>query len=64
MEVRQRLFARVLDIQRRAGVVLVTPEDEAFIRQCWAEKVYPRGWSEADELTVLPDESPLYEGQP
>ncbi len=52
MAVRKILLERVLDIQRRAGIVLVTPEDEAFIRQCWVEKRYPRGWSEADELTV------------
>lgn len=59
MAVRQYLLARVLDIQRRAGVVLVTAEDEAFIRRCWADKVYPRGWSEADEATEAPTE-PLY----
>lgn len=61
MAVRKLLFARVMDIQRRAGVVLITPEDEAFIRQCWANKVYPRGWSEADEdvQETLP---PLYRG--
>jgi len=51
MEARQRLFARVLDIQRRAEIVLVNPEDEAFIRQCWKEQRYPRGWSAANELT-------------
>jgi 3'-phosphoadenosine 5'-phosphosulfate sulfotransferase (PAPS reductase)/FAD synthetase len=51
MEVRKKLFDRVIDIQRRAGVVLVGPEDEAFIRDCWRRKVYPRGWSEADEAT-------------
>lgn len=49
IEARRRLFARVVDIQSRAGVVLVTAEDEAFIRECWERKVYPRGWSEADE---------------
>lgn len=52
MSVRKVLFERIMEIQRRAGVVLVTPEDEAFIRDCWARKVYPRGWSEADEDTV------------
>lgn len=61
LEIRKVLFARVMDIQRRAGVVLITPEDEAFIRQCWANKVYPRGWSEADELTVPPSETPLFD---
>jgi DNA sulfur modification protein DndC len=59
MEVRKVLFARVLDIQQRAGIVLITPEDEAFIRDCWARNVYPRGWSEADELTEMPN-TPLY----
>lgn len=61
LEVRKTLLARVLDIQSRAGIVLVTPEDEAFIRKCWDEKVYPRGWSEADELTEAPSETPLFE---
>lgn len=54
IEARKRLFARAMDIQVRAGVTLVTPEDEAFIRQCWADKVYPRGWSEADEASSWP----------
>jgi hypothetical protein len=61
MEARKRLFARVMDIQRRAGVVLVTPEDEAFIRDCWARRVYPRGWSEADEAGE-PPAGPLFDG--
>lgn len=55
MAVRKQLFARVMDIQRRAGIVLITPEDERFIKQCWRKKVYPRGWSEADEATVEPE---------
>jgi hypothetical protein len=63
LEARKRLFERVMDVQRRAGVVLVTPEDEAFIRRCWAGKVYPRGWSEADEATGLPG-GPLFEAVP
>ncbi len=54
MEVRKRYFAEFLAIQADAGVVLVTPEDEAFIRDCWARKVYPRGWSQEDELVRLP----------
>ena len=57
MEIRKVLFARVMDIQRRAGIVLITPEDEAFIRDCWERKVYPRGWSEADELTQSNDKT-------
>jgi 3'-phosphoadenosine 5'-phosphosulfate sulfotransferase (PAPS reductase)/FAD synthetase len=56
MEVRKRYFAELLDIQRQSGVTLVTAEDEAFIRDCWARKVYPRGWSEADESVVPPEE--------
>jgi 3'-phosphoadenosine 5'-phosphosulfate sulfotransferase (PAPS reductase)/FAD synthetase len=54
MATRKVLFERVMDIQRRAGVVLVRPEDEAFIRQCWEDRVYPRGSCEADELTPMP----------
>lgn len=61
MAARQKYFAELLDIQEKAGVVLVTPEDIAFIHQCWAEKRYPRGWSEDDEL-VKPPEEGLYAG--
>jgi hypothetical protein len=50
MEVRKRLFARFLKIQERSGLRLIRDEDEAFIRGCWDRKVYPRGWSEEDEL--------------
>jgi 3'-phosphoadenosine 5'-phosphosulfate sulfotransferase (PAPS reductase)/FAD synthetase len=60
MAARQLHFAELLDIQRAAGVTLVTAEDEAFIRDCWERKVYPRGWSEADELTVPPEEPNLF----
>lgn len=63
MAVRRLLFDRVMDIQCRAGIVLVTPADEAFIRQCWANKVYPRGWSEADELNEAPIDEPLFTSQ-
>ena len=55
MAVRKQLFARVMDIQRRADITLITSEDEQFIRQCWRNKVYPRGWSEEDEATVEPE---------
>lgn len=60
MEARRRLFARVVDIQTRASFVLITPEDEAFIRDCWARKVYPKGWSEADESVRPPTDFPLF----
>lgn len=66
MEVRKRLFERVMDIQRRAGVVLITPSDARFIRKCWRNKVYPRGWREEDELVIDPAELerfPLFEQQ-
>ena len=62
MAVRKVLFERIMDIQRRSGVMLVAPEDEAFIRDCWERKVYPRGWSEADELTEPPSTTPLFDG--
>jgi len=42
--------------------VLVRPEDIAFIHDCWERKVYPRGWSEADEL-VEPMADPLFRQQ-
>lgn len=60
MSARKQYFAELLDIQRQSGVVLVTAEDEAFIRDCWDRNVYPRGWSEADELVVAPNEEPLF----
>lgn len=56
MEARKTYFAELLDIQRSAGVTLVTTEDIAFIHDCWERKVYPRGWSEADELVQIPDD--------
>jgi hypothetical protein len=60
MAARKHYFTELLDIQRQAGVELVTPDDEAFIRDCWERKVYPRGWSEADELTEPPTEANLF----
>jgi DNA sulfur modification protein DndC len=59
LETRKRLYSRVMDIQARAGVVLVTPEDEAFIKACWEAEVYPKGSSVADEATVFP--MPLFD---
>lgn len=49
MEARKRFYAELLRIQNESGIVLVTPEDDAFIRKCWADGVYPRGWSAANE---------------
>ncbi len=59
--VRKILFDRVMDIQARAGVVFIRPEDEAFIRQCWKDSVYPRGYSAADEGAEPP--TPLFDLQ-
>lgn len=59
LEARKRYFAELLDIQAQSGVTLVTPEDIAFIHDCWERKVYPRGWSEADEATEEPEERNL-----
>lgn len=60
LEARKRLFDRVIDIQNRACVKLINIHDEAFIRQCWKEKRYPRGWSEADESTPAPSQTTLF----
>lgn len=43
MAARKMLFDWVMDIQSRAGVVLIRLEDEIFIRDCWRRQVYPRG---------------------
>ncbi len=60
MAVRPILFNMVMDIQTRAGIVLISDEDEAFIRKCWKDSVYPRSWSSADEMTVAPWNAPLF----
>lgn len=54
MEARKQYFPEILDIQDKAKVTLVTPEDIAFVHECWEKKVYPRGWSEADESVQPP----------
>ncbi len=64
MHVRKLLFERVMDIQRRSGVVLITPEDEAFIRECWAKNVYPRGWSLEMESIEAVSYRTLFDGVP
>lgn len=35
---------KVLDIQHRARVDLINPEEEAFIRELWALNTWPNGW--------------------
>lgn len=39
---------RVLDIQRRASVDLINPEEEARIREMWRLNMWPHKWSEND----------------
>jgi DNA sulfur modification protein DndC len=49
MEARAHFLDRVLDVQNRAGYELITAEDEEFIRQCWADDVWPQKWT-GDEV--------------
>ena len=41
---RSEALRRVLDIQRRAGVSLIDPAEERYIRGCIDGGVWPRGW--------------------
>lgn len=50
MASRKKFFKVLMEIQEKSGVTLVTEEDIAFIKQCWKNKVYPRGWSAADDV--------------
>lgn len=52
IEIRKKYFQELLKIQEQSGVQVVTEKDIRMIHQMWAEKVYPRGWSEADERMV------------
>jgi len=62
MDARKKLFDWVMDIQCRSGVTLIREEDEAFIRQCWQDSVYPTRYTAADELREMPDyEMPLFD---
>lgn len=54
MEARAYGLARVLDIQARAGVDLINPEEEARIREMWALDVWPQKWSAADVDATVP----------
>lgn len=54
MAARKQYLPVILDIQEKAGVHLIGPDDLEFIHDCWDRKVYPRGWSAADELVVPP----------
>lgn len=46
---------RVLDIQRRAGVDLINPEEEQRIHEMWEQNLWPRKWSDAD----IPADQPI-----
>ncbi len=45
MEARAYGLEKVLDIQKRAGVDLINPEEEARIRELWALNTWPDGWA-------------------
>ncbi len=45
---------RILDIQQRAGIDLVNPEEETVIRQMWADNIWPQKWSDQDADGTLP----------
>jgi DNA sulfur modification protein DndC len=45
---------RVLDIQARASVDLINPEEQARIRALWAADAWPRKWSEQDIVADKP----------
>lgn len=49
MDARAHFLAKVLDIQTRARYPLIDSEDEAFIRQCWADNIWPDKWT-GDEI--------------
>ena len=45
---------RVRDIQIRAGVDLINPDEDARIREMWRANVWPQKWSEADIAADVP----------
>lgn len=49
MEARVHFMERVLDIQARANYELITAEDEAYIRGCWAANLWPDKWTGEEE---------------
>lgn len=50
MEARAYGLEKVLDIQRRANVDLINPQEEARIRELWTLNTWPNGWS-GNEVT-------------
>ncbi len=67
MEARKLYFGMLMEIQRQSGIVLVTRDDEKYIRSCWENEVYPRGWTRehADASQKLLDmyQAPLFNGR-
>jgi DNA sulfur modification protein DndC len=51
MDARAYALDKVLDIQRRARIDLIDAEEEARIRQMWADGVFPNGW-EGNEINA------------
>lgn len=49
MEARAFGLETVLDVQRRAGVDFINPQEEARIRQLWSLNTWPNGWT-GDEI--------------
>lgn len=55
IEARMRFFAQIIDIQNRiraahlyGPVDLINQEESDYIHQCWADNVYPQGWTGAE----------------
>jgi DNA sulfur modification protein DndC len=55
----------VLDIQTRAGVELISAEEEDRIREMWAQDMWPRKWSaeDVDADVILPALSLTVDGR-
>ncbi len=54
MEGRRYGLRAILDIQRRAGADLISPDEEARIRELWALNTWPEKWSEDDIGGTVP----------
>jgi len=39
--VRRKMFMRLKEVEARAGIKLVSAEDEKFIRMCWKKRLNP-----------------------
>jgi len=54
LEARTGFLERVLDIQRRARIDLINPEEESRIRELIAAETWPRGWAGDEPIASLP----------